>query len=91
MGVPWDKRVPTSDRWLHEYNLRIYNKDTVVKCFKCGKVVYVNMADSLKHGWTTCCRLTATLVFSKADIESEVGVLMDRAFISAVKEGAKSK
>lgn len=47
--------------------------DTIVQCETCGKRQYLNFANGLKNGWSTCCGKTMPLVYYPTNIEGIVG------------------
>ena len=53
--------------------------DTVVECKKCKKKRSVDFGDAIRYGWPKCCDQTMTLLKTDADIEKEVGIVVDNA------------
>ena len=50
--------------------------DTVVRCPKCGRTQYLQFANGLKNGWSSCHGLTMPIVFTDANIKKAVGKAM---------------
>ena len=78
-----DKRLTEQEIQHFREQLEKFGNDTVCKCFKCGRIQYLNFADGLKNGWSKCCGgLTMTMVYMDTDIDKAVSAI----FQQSVKE-----
>lgn len=78
-----DKRLTETEIQHFREQLERFGNDTVCKCFKCGRIQYLNFSDGLKNGWSRCCGgLAMTMVYMDTDIDKTVSSI----FQEAVKE-----
>jgi len=80
-------KMKVSEKEIEHFKkvLARFGNDTVCRCSKCGRTVYLTFENGLRNGWSPCCDgIVMPIIYHQADIDKAVGNIVSSAKKQAI-------